>query len=127
MPWGRTVPPRILWQHSFQPISSARRVCGPGWHCPRCFSPQRSGCAAIRDRSDPHGHWIHLLAWGETNMNAAITTERVTEASPQIYGKNGGVLYLIIRSPLLPRTLGMWAVFGGVGWLSFLYPPLGYR
>ena len=29
-------------------------------------------------------------------MNTAITTERVTEASPQVYARIGGVLYLII-------------------------------
>jgi hypothetical protein len=63
---------------------------------------------------------IALLFYNMNEMGAAIAVV-FFGFSTLITG------WLIIRSTYLPAVLGWFALVGGIGWLSFLWPPLGYR
>jgi uncharacterized protein DUF4386 len=65
-------------------------------------------------------HSLALLFYNVNEMGAAIAVV-FFGFSTLITG------WLIIRSTYLPRALGWIAVVGGIGWLTFLWPPLGYR
>jgi hypothetical protein len=65
-------------------------------------------------------HSIALLFYNVNEMGAAIALV-FFGFSTLITG------WLIIRSTYIPRGLGWFAVVGGIGWLAFLWPPLGYR
>ena len=65
-------------------------------------------------------HSIALLFYNVNEMGAAIAVV-FFGFSTVITG------WLIIRSTYFPRILGWIAVVGGIGWLAFLWPPLGYR
>lgn len=65
-------------------------------------------------------HSIALLFYNVNEMGAAIAVV-FFGFSTVITG------WLIIQSTYFPRILGWIAVVGGIGWLAFLWPPLGYR
>ena len=63
---------------------------------------------------------IALLFYNVNEMGAAIAVV--------FFGFHGVMTgWLIIRSTYMPRFLGWVSVVGGIGWLTFLWPPLGYR
>jgi hypothetical protein len=65
-------------------------------------------------------HSLALLFYELNEMGAAIAVV-FFGFSTVITG------WLIMRSTYLPRALGWVAIVGGIGWLTFLWPPLGYR
>jgi hypothetical protein len=65
-------------------------------------------------------HSMALLFYNVNEMGAAIAVV-FFGFSTLLKG------WLIIRSTYLTRVLGWFGVVGGIGWLAFLWPPLGYR
>jgi hypothetical protein len=65
-------------------------------------------------------HSIALLFYKVNEMGAAIAVV-FFGFSTVITG------WLMIRSTYVPKALGWFGVAGGIGWLFFLWPPLGYR
>lgn len=83
-----------------------------------------------------------LLVLGDTNYLTAFGAEQSQALALLLLGVNdqaAGMALpffglstllngsLIFRSTFLPRFLGVLSMLGGSGWLTFLYPPLGYQ
>ncbi len=65
-------------------------------------------------------HSLALLFYNVNEMGAAIAVVFFGFAT-LIKG------WLIIRSTYIPKVIGWFALVGAMGWLTFLWPPLGYR
>ncbi len=57
----------------------------------------------------------------KVNSSGAAMAMAFFGVSVPLYG------YLIFRSNFLPRWLGVLTMIAGIGWLTFIYPPLGSR
>jgi hypothetical protein len=76
-------------------------------------------------------HYLSVFS-GEQLSSIALLSLRVNDMGAAIalvfFGFNTLLTgYLIVRSTFLPRALGWLAIAGGIGWLTFLSPPLGLR
>lgn len=82
------------------------------------------------------------LALGGSHYLDAFSAEQLSSLALLLYNVNeaGTVIavvffgfhslitgWLMLRSTYFPRLLGWISVAGGIGWLAFLWPPLGYR
>src|SRR3989475_1634665 len=85
-----------------------------GAHYLSVFSAEQlQALALLFLRVNDHGAAIALVFFGSYALLTGYLIIRST--------------FLIIRSTFLPRILGVLSVLGGLGWLTFLYQPLGYH
>lgn len=68
----------------------------------------------------------------EQLQSVALVFLRINDLGPTIalffFGLESVIEgYLILKSTFLPRFLGVMGMIAGLGWLSFIHPPLGYK
>ena len=77
------------------------------------------------------GHGFHALspdALNELLMALLVVNDRAAGIALSWFGFNTLLVgWLMLRSTFLPRILGVLGIVCGLGWLTFLWPPLGDR
>lgn len=76
-------------------------------------------------------HAYHALtpdALGELALVMLTVNDRAAAVALVFFGCNTVLVgWLTLRSQFLPRILGLLAIAGGAGWLTYVWQPLGYR
>ncbi|MGZ5484051.1 MAG: DUF4386 domain-containing protein [Pyrinomonadaceae bacterium] len=83
--------------------------------------PTAGGASPILQGFTPEQVQSIALTLLKVNDQGAATALAFFGFSTPLFG------YLIFRSKFLPRWLGLLVMVAGLSWLTFLYPPLGYR
>jgi len=76
-------------------------------------------------------HYLSVFTPGQLHALALLflkINDRSTGIAMVFFGLSTPLTgYLIYKSTFLPRWLGVLGMVAGVGWLSFVYPPLASR